>query len=149
MSKEVKLKKVQIFTDGACRGNPGKGGWGALLQFDGEEREICGGEMLTTNNRMELQAAIEALRVLKQTYEIDLTTDSSYVKNGITQWLAKWKTNNWLTSNRKPVKNIDLWQELDELTQKHSIRWHWIKGHSGHIGNESADKLANKGIDEL
>ena len=140
---------MQIFTDGACRGNPGKGGWGALLQFDGEEREICGGEMLTTNNRMELQAAIEALRVLKQTYEIDLTTDSSYVKNGITQWLAKWKTNNWLTSNRKPVKNIDLWQELDELTQKHSIRWHWIKGHSGHIGNESADKLANKGIDEL
>ena len=143
------MKKVQIFTDGACRGNPGKGGWGALLQFDGEEREICGGEMLTTNNRMELQAAIEALKVLKQTYEIDLTTDSSYVKNGITQWLAKWKTNNWLTSNRKPVKNIDLWQELDELTQKHSIRWHWIKGHSGHIGNESADKLANKGIDEL
>ena len=140
---------MQIFTDGACRGNPGKGGWGALLQFDGEEREICGGEMLTTNNRMELQAAIEALKVLKQTYEIDLTTDSSYVKNGITQWLAKWKTNNWLTSNRKPVKNIDLWQELDELTQKHSIRWHWIKGHSGHIGNESADKLANKGIDEL
>ena len=143
------MKKVQIFTDGACRGNPGKGGWGALLQFDGEEREICGGEMLTTNNRMELQAAIEALKVLKQTYEIDLTTDSSYVKNGITQRLAKWKTNNWLTSNRKPVKNIDLWQELDELTQKHSIRWHWIKGHSGHIGNESADKLANKGIDEL
>ena len=140
---------MQIFTDGACRGNPGKGGWGALLQFDGEEREICGGEMLTTNNRMELQAAIEALKVLKQTCEIDLTTDSSYVKNGITQWLAKWKTNNWLTSNRKPVKNIDLWQELDELTQKHSIRWHWIKGHSGHIGNESADKLANKGIDEL
>ena len=140
---------MQIFTDGACRGNPGKGGWGALLQFDGEEREICGGETLTTNNRMELRAAIEALKVLKQTYEIDLTTDSSYVKNGITQWLAKWKTNNWLTSNRKPVKNIDLWQELDELTQKHSIRWHWIKGHSGHIGNESADKLANKGIDEL
>ena len=140
---------MQIFTDGACRGNPGKGGWGALLQFDGEEREICGGEMLTTNNRMELQAAIEALKVLKQTCEIDLTTDSSYVKNGITQWLAKWKSNNWLTSNRKPVKNIDLWQELDELTQKHSIRWHWIKGHSGHIGNESADKLANRGIDEL
>ena len=140
---------MEIFTDGACRGNPGRGGWGALLQFDGEEREICGGEMLTTNNRMELKAAIEALKVLKQTYEIDLTTDSSYVKNGITQWLAKWKTNNWLTSNRKPVKNIDLWQELDELTQKHSIRWHWIKGHSGHIGNESADKLANKGIDEL
>ena len=143
------MNKVQIFTDGACRGNPGKGGWGALLQFDGEEREICGGEMLTTNNRMELQAAIEALKVLKQTYEIDLTTDSSYVKNGITQWLAKWKTNNWLTSNRKPVKNIDLWQELDKLTQKHNIRWHWIKGHSGHIGNEIADKLANKGIDQL
>ena len=140
---------MQIFTDGACRGNPGRGGWGALLQFDGEEREICGGEMLTTNNRMELQAAIEALKVLKQTYEIDLTTDSSYVKNGITQWLAKWKTNNWLTSNRKPVKNIDLWQELDKLTQKHNIRWHWIKGHSGHIGNEIADKLANKGIDQL
>ena len=140
---------MQIFTDGACRGNPGRGGWGALLQFDGEEREICGGETLTTNNRMELRAAIEALKVLKHTCEIDVTTDSSYVKNGITQWLAKWKTNNWLTSNRKPVKNIDLWQELDELTQKHSIRWHWIKGHSGHIGNESADKLANKGIDEL
>ena len=143
------MKKVQIFTDGACRGNPGKGGWGALLQFDGEEREICGGETLTTNNRMELRAAIEALKALKHTCEIDVTTDSSYVKNGITQWLAKWKTNNWLTSNRKPVKNIDLWQELDKLTQKHNIRWHWIKGHSGHIGNEIADKLANKGIDQL
>ena len=140
---------MQIFTDGACRGNPGKGGWGALLQFDGEEREICGGETLPTNNRMELRAAIEALKLLKQTCEIDLTTDSSYVKNGITQWLAKWKSNNWLTSNHKPVKNIDLWEELDELTQKHNIRWHWIKGHSGHIGNEIADKLANKGIDQL
>ncbi len=143
------MKQVQIFTDGACRGNPGKGGWGALLQFDGKEREICGGEILTTNNRMELRAAIEALKVLKQTCDIDLTTDSSYVKNGITQWLTKWKANNWLTSNRKPVKNIDLWQELDGLTQKHNIRWHWIKGHSGHIGNESADRLANRGIDEL
>ena len=141
---------IKVYTDGACSGNPGIGGWGVvILENNKDEILLSGGNDNTTNNRMELQAAIEALKVLKQTYEIDLTTDSSYVKNGITQWLAKWKTNNWLTSNRKPVKNIDLWQELDELTQKHSIRWHWIKGHSGHIGNESADKLANKGIDEL
>ncbi len=143
------MKIVDIFTDGACRGNPGKGGWGALLRFDGEERRICGGEMLTTNNRMELRAAIEALKVLNQRCNINLTTDSSYVKNGITQWLPKWKINNWVTSNRKPVKNIDLWQELDQLTQKHEINWLWIKGHSGHEGNETADSLANRGIDEL
>ncbi len=143
------MKVVEIFTDGACRGNPGKGGWGALLRFDGEERRICGGEMLTTNNRMELRAAIEALKVLNQRCNINLTTDSSYVKNGITQWLPKWKINNWVTSNRKPVKNIDLWLELDELTQKHEVNWLWIKGHSGHEGNETADSLANRGIDEL
>ncbi len=143
------MKVVEIFTDGACRGNPGKGGWGALLRFDGEERRICGGEMLTTNNRMELRAAIEALKVLNQRCNINLTTDSSYVKNGITQWLPKWKVNNWVTSNRKPVKNIDLWLELDELTQKHEVNWLWIKGHSGHEGNETADSLANRGIDEL
>ena len=140
---------MDIFTDGACRGNPGKGGWGALLRSDGKERRICGGEKLTTNNRMELRAAIESLKTLKQVCNINLTTDSSYVKNGITQWLPKWKLNNWVTSNRKPVKNIDLWQQLDLLAQKHHVTWHWVKGHSGHEENEIADALANRGIDEL
>ena len=143
------MKKVQIFTDGACRGNPGKGGWGALLRFDEKERHIFGGEPLTTNNRMELRAAIEALKVLNQACDINLTTDSSYVKNGITQWVPKWKLNKWRTANRKLVKNIDLWQELDGLVKKHNVTWHWVKGHSGHAENELADSLANRGIDEL
>jgi ribonuclease HI len=143
------LKKVEIFTDGACRGNPGPGGWGALLRYGDVERELYGGAADTTNNRMELQAAIEALKVLSQRCSVDLTTDSVYVKNGITTWLDGWKKKGWKTAARKPVKNVDLWQALDEENQRHDVRWHWVKGHSGHVENERADLLANLGIDEL
>jgi ribonuclease HI len=143
------LKEVEIFTDGACRGNPGPGGWGALLRFQGKERELWGGEPDTTNNRMELQAAIEGLRALKEPCAVILTTDSVYVKNGITSWLPNWKRNNWRTAAKKPVKNADLWQLLDEQNQRHEVRWAWVKGHSGHRENEIADTLANRGIDEL
>ena len=143
------MKKVEIFTDGACRGNPGPGGWGALLRYGDVERELYGGAPDTTNNRMELQAAIEALKALSQRCSVDLTTDSVYVKNGITSWLAGWKTKGWKTSSRKPVKNVDLWQALDEENQRHDVRWHWVKGHNGHAENERADMLANLGIDEL
>lgn len=143
------MKKVEIFTDGACRGNPGPGGWGALLRYGTEERELFGGERDTTNNRMELQAAIEALKALKDACSVDLTTDSVYVKNGITQWLEGWKKKGWKTAARKPVKNVDLWQALDEQNQRHEVRWHWVKGHSGHTENERADQLANRGIDQL
>jgi ribonuclease HI len=143
------LKKVEIFTDGACRGNPGPGGWGALLRCGDVERELYGGAEDTTNNRMELQAAIEALKVLSQRCSVDLTTDSVYVKNGITTWLDGWKKKGWKTAARKPVKNVDLWQALDEENQRHDVRWHWVKGHSGHVENERADLLANLGIDEL
>jgi len=143
------LKKVEIFTDGACRGNPGPGGWGALLRYGDVERELYGGAPDTTNNRMELLAAIEALKALSQRCSVDLTTDSVYVKNGITSWLAGWKTKGWKTSSRKPVKNVDLWQALDEENQRHDVRWHWVKGHNGHAENERADMLANLGIDEL
>ena len=142
-------KQVEIFTDGACRGNPGPGGWGALLRYAGKEREIYGGEPETTNNRMELTAAIEALSALKEPCRVILTTDSQYVRQGITQWLANWKARNWLTAAKKPVKNVDLWQRLDAATQRHDIEWHWVKGHSGHRENEIADTLANRGIDEL
>ncbi|MFL3655099.1 MAG: ribonuclease HI [Halioglobus sp.] len=143
------MKKVEIFTDGACRGNPGPGGWGALLRYGDVERELYGGAADTTNNRMELQAAIEALKVLSQRCSVDLTTDSVYVKNGITTWLDGWKKKGWKTAARKPVKNVDLWQALDEENQRHDVRWHWVKGHSGHVENERADLLANLGIDEL
>lgn len=143
------MKKVEIFTDGACRGNPGPGGWGALLRCGDVERELYGGAADTTNNRMELQAAIEALKVLSQRCSVDLTTDSVYVKNGITTWLDGWKKKGWKTAARKPVKNVDLWQALDEENQRHDVRWHWVKGHSGHVENERADLLANLGIDEL
>ena len=143
------MKKVEIFTDGACRGNPGPGGWGALLRYGDVERELYGGAPDTTNNRMELLAAIEALKALSQRCSVDLTTDSVYVKNGITSWLAGWKTKGWKTSSRKPVKNVDLWQALDEENQRHDVRWHWVKGHNGHAENERADMLANLGIDEL
>ena len=143
------MKKVEIFTDGACRGNPGPGGWGALLRYGDVERELYGGAPDTTNNRMELQAAIEALKALSQRCSVDLTTDSVYVKNGITSWLEGWKTKGWKTSSRKPVKNVDLWQALDEENQRHDVRWHWVKGHNGHAENERADMLANLGIDEL
>lgn len=140
---------MEIFTDGACKGNPGPGGWGALLRFGEVERELFGGEPETTNNRMELLAAIEALRALKEPCAVTLTTDSIYVKNGITQWLEGWKKKGWKTAGRKPVKNIDLWQALDEQNQRHQVHWAWVKGHSGHRENEIADQLANRGIEEL
>jgi ribonuclease HI len=143
------LKHVEIFTDGACRGNPGPGGWGALLRYGGVERELYGGEADTTNNRMELQAAIEGLKALSRRCQVTLTTDSVYVKNGITTWLDGWKKKGWKTAARKPVKNVDLWQALDEQNQRHEVQWHWVKGHSGHRENELADLLANRGIDEL
>lgn len=143
------MKHVEIFTDGACKGNPGPGGWGALLRFGEVERELFGGELETTNNRMELLAAIEALRALKEPCAVTLTTDSIYVKNGITQWLEGWKKKGWKTAGRKPVKNIDLWQALDEQNQRHQVHWAWVKGHSGHRENEIADQLANRGIEEL
>jgi ribonuclease HI len=143
------LKEVEIFTDGACRGNPGPGGWGVLLRFKGKERELYGGEQQTTNNRMELQAAIEGLKALKEPCAVILTTDSNYVRNGITSWLANWKQKGWKTAGRNPVKNVDLWQALDEQNQRHQVEWHWVKGHSGHRENEIADQLANRGIDEL
>jgi len=143
------LKRVEIFTDGACRGNPGPGGWGALLRYGPHEKEIWGGEMETTNNRMELRAAIEALSCLKQPTQVDLYTDSQYVKRGISEWLPNWKKNNWRNSAKKAVKNADLWQQLDRLSQQHKVTWHWVKGHSGHRENEIADQLANRGIDEL
>lgn len=143
------MKKVVIYTDGACRGNPGPGGWGALLRYGDTERELFGGELETTNNRMELLAAIEALRALNTPCSVDLTTDSVYVKNGITSWLEGWKKKGWKTAARQPVKNVDLWQALDEQNQRHQVRWHWVKGHSGHAGNERADQLANRGIDAL
>ena len=143
------MKHVEIFTDGACRGNPGPGGWGALLRYNGKERELYGGDPDTTNNRMELQAAIEALRALKEPCQVTLTTDSVYVKNGITSWLPGWKAKNWRTAAKKSVKNEDLWRALDEQNQRHEVRWEWVKGHSGHRENEIADQLANRGIDEL
>jgi len=143
------LKEVEIFTDGACRGNPGPGGWGALLRCKGVERELYGGTADTTNNRMELQAAIEGLKALSETCSVTLTTDSVYVKNGITSWLQNWKKKNWKTAARKPVKNVDLWQALDEQNQRHKVDWQWVKGHSGHRENDIADQLANRGIDEL
>lgn len=142
------MKKVEIFTDGACKGNPGPGGWGALLRYGQTEKSLYGGEPATTNNRMELTAAIEALRALRDPCAVDLTTDSQYVRLGITQWLANWKRNGWKTAAKAPVKNDDLWRALDELAQKHQVSWHWIKGHSGHRENEIADQLANKGITE-
>ncbi len=136
---------VAIYTDGACRGNPGAGGWGALIIFAGHEKELFGGENQTTNNRMELTAAIEALRALNRGCRVDVYTDSTYVKNGIQEWMKKWKSNNWKTANRKPVKNRDLWEALEQLSAQHQIRWHWVKGHAGNPGNERADQLANRG----
>ena len=140
------MKEVEIFTDGACRGNPGPGGWGALLRFRDVERELYGGEPDTTNNRMELLAAIEALKVLSEPCRVVLTTDSVYVKNGITTWLPGWKQKGWKTAGKKPVKNVDLWQALDEQNQRHEVDWHWVKGHSGHEMNERVDKLAVSAI---
>lgn len=141
--------EVHIFTDGACRGNPGPGGWGAILRFNGTEKELYGAEALTTNNRMELLAAINALAALKRRCRVHLTTDSKYVQQGISEWLPNWKRRNWKTAGRQPVKNIDLWQRLDALAASHDIDWHWVKGHAGHPENERADQLANRAIDEL
>ncbi|MCV6626827.1 MAG: ribonuclease HI [Cellvibrionaceae bacterium] len=140
------MKTVEIFTDGACKGNPGPGGWGALLRYGEHERRLCGGEADTTNNRMELSAAIEALKALKEPCQVDITTDSQYVRQGITQWLFNWKKNGWKTSDKKPVKNADLWQALEREVARHQVQWHWVKGHSGHRENEIADQLANQGI---
>lgn len=142
------MKRVEVFTDGACRGNPGPGGWGVVLSFGGHARELKGGETHTTNNRMELTAAIEALRALTQPCRVELYTDSVYVRDGITKWLPAWRQRGWRTASRKPVKNKDLWLTLDELKDEHDVHWHWVKGHAGHPGNERADALANAGLDE-
>lgn len=142
-------KHIKIFTDGACRGNPGPGGWGALLRYDEHEKELLGAEKETTNNRMELMAAIESLASLKEACRVELTTDSEYVRRGITEWLENWKRRGWKTSAKKPVKNKDLWERLDEEAKRHDMSWHWVKGHSGHPENERADELANLAIDRL
>ena len=139
---------IEIFTDGACRGNPGPGGWGALLRCQGKEHELSGYESMTTNNRMEMMAAIEALASLTPPASVDISTDSQYLRNGITQWIHAWKRRGWRTADNKPVKNQDLWERLDALTQQHQVTWHWVKGHSGHVENERVDQLANQAIDQ-
>lgn len=141
------MNRVEIYTDGACRGNPGPGGWGALLRAKGTEREICGGELHTTNNRMELIAAIEALTALSRPCDVALYTDSEYVRRGISEWLEGWKRAGWRTAARKPVKNEDLWRRLDAIAATHRVEWHWVKGHAGHPENERADALANQGLE--
>lgn len=143
------MTQVEIYTDGACRGNPGPGGWGALLRTGDVERELHGGERVTTNNRMELMAAIAALETLSRPCQVELTTDSQYLRKGVTEWMAAWKQRGWRTAARKPVKNRDLWERLDALTAQHEINWHWVRGHTGHAENERVDALANRGIDEL
>jgi len=143
------MKIVEIYTDGACRGNPGPGGWGVWLQYENAEKELYGGDTETTNNRMELMAAIQSLEALTQPCSVKLYTDSKYVLQGITDWMDNWKKRGWKTAAKKPVKNEDLWRRLDSAIQKHTINWSWVKGHSGNIGNEKADELANKGIDTL
>ena len=143
------MNSVEIFTDGACKGNPGPGGWAALLRYQGREQELSGAERDTTNNRMELTAAIRALEALKRRCQVQVTTDSEYVRNGITLWLPRWKRRNWKTADRKPVKNLDLWQQLEELAQAHEISWHWVRGHSGHPENERVDQLAVAAIESF
>jgi ribonuclease HI len=143
------LKDVVIYTDGACKGNPGPGGWGAWLRSGGHEKEIWGGEDQTTNNRMELTAVIESLAALKAPSRVTLHLDSEYVRNGITSWIHNWKRRGWRTASNQPVKNVDLWQRLDALTQAHQIDWRWVRGHAGDEGNERADALANRGVDEV
>jgi ribonuclease HI len=140
---------VEIFTDGACSGNPGPGGWGAVLRYGNVERELSGGEAATTNNRMEMMAAIAALEALKRPSDVRLTTDSIYLRDGITKWIHGWKRNGWRTADRKPVKNIDLWQRLEEALKHHHVEWHWVKGHAGHVENERADALARAEIRKL
>jgi len=141
--------KVEIYTDGACSGNPGPGGWGAILRSGRHEKELSGGEELTTNNRMEMRAAIEALQALKRPSRVDLYTDSVYLRDGITKWIHGWKVNGWKTSAKKPVKNEDLWRQLDEALARHDVTWHWVKGHAGHPENERADRLAREAIKSL
>jgi ribonuclease HI len=140
---------VEAWTDGACRGNPGPGGWGVLLRYKGKEKTLYGGELETTNNRMELMAAIQALESLTRQCKVQLTTDSQYVQKGITEWLPNWKRRGWKTAAKKPVKNVDLWRRLDKAVAEHHVEWHWVRGHSGHPENELADTLANQAIDEL
>ena len=140
---------VMLYTDGACKGNPGPGGWGALLEYRGVEKELWGGEPQTTNNRMELQAVIEGLKALKKPSRVRIVTDSQYVKNGMQQWIHNWKRNGWRTAAKKPVKNADLWQELDRLVNLHQVEWEWVRGHSGHPENERVDQLANRAIEEM
>jgi ribonuclease HI len=142
------MSEVQAFTDGACRGNPGPGGWGAILRAGAHEKELWGGELLTTNNRMELTAAIEALKALKRPTRVAVYTDSTYVRSGITEWVPAWRARGWRTAGKKAVKNQDLWEALSELAARHQVEWHWVRGHSGHPENERADQLANRGLDE-
>ncbi len=142
-------KIVEIFTDGACKGNPGPGGWGALLIFNGKEKSLYGGDKETTNNRMELTAAIEGLAALKRSCMVELTTDSQYLRKGILEWMENWKRKGWKTAAGKAVKNVDLWKQLDDLQQKHQIQWSWVRGHAGHPGNERADELANLGVEKF
>ena len=149
MSGAVKVSGgVDVFTDGACKGNPGVGGWGALLKFGDSTRELCGGEAHTTNNRMELTAVIRALEAMKRKCRIRLHTDSTYVQQGITVWIHAWKKRGWKTADKKPVKNADLWRQLDQVAREHDIEWLWVKGHAGHDGNERADALANRGVEQ-
>ncbi len=143
------MAKVLIYTDGACRGNPGPGGWGAVLRSGAHERVLSGAEAMTTNNRMELLAAISALKALNRACDVELVTDSQYVRRGVTEWLAQWKRRGWLTASRQPVANADLWRELEAAASRHNVQWRWVKGHSGDAGNEHADRLANEAIDRL
>jgi ribonuclease HI len=148
-AEEEMAASVEIYTDGACRGNPGPGGWGVVLRSGKHEKELRGGEPLTTNNRMELTAAIRALAALKRPSSVALYTDSQYVRKGILEWLPQWKAREWRTADKKPVKNVDLWQALEREIERHEIEWHWVKGHAGVPGNEHADRLANEAIDEM
>ena len=148
-ASETEGRTINVYTDGACKGNPGPGGWGAVLEIDGHEREMYGGAPATTNNRMELTAVIEALSALKRPCRVVLHTDSQYVQKGITEWIGGWKARGWKTAAKEPVKNVDLWQKLDAVVRGHEIRWVWVKGHAGHDGNERADALANKGVASL
>lgn len=149
MSNNGAGEVVRLYTDGACKGNPGVGGWGALLRCGGREKELYGGEANTTNNRMELMAVIQGLNALTRSCVVEVWLDSEYVKNGITQWMANWKRRGWKTADRKPVKNAELWRELDAAAQRHAVTWHWVRGHTGHEGNERADALANRGVDQV